>query len=464
MGIFSLFVIIQYTLLIGGLGSLFSRLTSETSPLLFRSTSGYLQLCPRINVEVESLQALVSNDQLKVANEDIVYHAVVAWVKADPKNRKGSFLRIAPLIRFAHCTQETLNGVVGREPLMWNPECMELLTEAQLLQNQCGNQPVPKARRIRRFQVGNQPKEYLVRVYTKCEEVHFDYAMSKKKKKEMQWNTFSFNLGAQISRNKVFLDSSGINFVSDNETRFSVNIKSKTNTTHYWTEPPLENCTFHLLNRRMYAFGGVPRMRGTSNVNSLDTENPSLWRREQPMQHSREFPYVAVLSDTAYVMGGHVEKPIIFEISQRSALRVVEKFAAGRWQECLPMPCTCENGSAVAFREKIFVVGGEERVCMSYDPSVDAWAVLCRPTCSESILTFKSGKIHPCAEPFVASYTTEWNGMILLSTTFCKDRRFNTKEELFQVYDHVHNQWNPCFDSVTQLHEGMTIMLYTTVF
>ncbi|ELU17122.1 hypothetical protein CAPTEDRAFT_144920, partial [Capitella teleta] len=79
----------------------------------------------------EDVTALVSNDQLKVANEDIVYHAVVAWVKADPKNRKGSFLRIAPLIRFAHCTQETLNGVVGREPLMWNPECMELLTEAQ---------------------------------------------------------------------------------------------------------------------------------------------------------------------------------------------------------------------------------------------------------------------------------------------------------------------------------------------
>ncbi|ELU12514.1 hypothetical protein CAPTEDRAFT_140887, partial [Capitella teleta] len=87
---------------------------------------------PEFNSLTEAeLREVVSNDQLNVEKEDVVFHAVVGWVNADLEQRKEAFPRIAPLIRFPFCSPETLNGVVGREPLMWNHECMKLLTEAQ---------------------------------------------------------------------------------------------------------------------------------------------------------------------------------------------------------------------------------------------------------------------------------------------------------------------------------------------
>jgi hypothetical protein len=79
-------------------------------------------------MDADLLRKLVADDSLNVAHEDQVFDAVIEWAKVEGKNRKRSFLRIAPLIRFSLCSRETLSVVV-LEPLMANPVCMEHLQE-----------------------------------------------------------------------------------------------------------------------------------------------------------------------------------------------------------------------------------------------------------------------------------------------------------------------------------------------
>ncbi len=43
------------------------------------------------------------------------------------------------------------------------------------------------------------------------------------------------------------------------------------------------------------------------------------------------------------------------------------------------MPQFCLNGSAMVVGEKIYVVGGNDNACMSYDPEQDQWTVLSKP-------------------------------------------------------------------------------------
>ncbi|ELU05660.1 hypothetical protein CAPTEDRAFT_145514, partial [Capitella teleta] len=80
---------------------------------------------------VNELAELLSNDKLMADNEDLVFESVIRWVNFEPDERKEAFTRIAPLIRFPFCSQATLNNIIPQEPLMWNSECMHLLSEAQ---------------------------------------------------------------------------------------------------------------------------------------------------------------------------------------------------------------------------------------------------------------------------------------------------------------------------------------------
>ncbi|ELU07260.1 hypothetical protein CAPTEDRAFT_45905, partial [Capitella teleta] len=79
----------------------------------------------------DELIEVVSSDELNAGSENIVFSAVVRWVNHNAEERKEAFSRVAPLLRFPFCTQGTLNNVVSLEPLMCNPECMELIREAQ---------------------------------------------------------------------------------------------------------------------------------------------------------------------------------------------------------------------------------------------------------------------------------------------------------------------------------------------
>ena len=48
---------------------------------------------------------------------------------------------------------------------------------------------------------------------------------------------------------------------------------------------------------------------------------------------------------------------------------------SGQWEVKAKMPKPCPYGSAAVVKEKIYVIGGGSRCCMSYSPTEDTWSV-----------------------------------------------------------------------------------------
>jgi N-acetylneuraminic acid mutarotase len=95
--------------------------------------------------------------------------------------------------------------------------------------------------------------------------------------------------------------------------------------------------------------------------------------------------------------------------------RVTQEFdpTLNKWRMRSQMPgCCC--GSAVALGDKIYVVGGIERVCYSYDPENDEWKVLSKPT-----------------HEYFTNAATVWKGKILVGD-----------KEHVEEYDPVDDRWS----------------------
>ena len=53
-----------------------------------------------------------------------------------------------------------------------------------------------------------------------------------------------------------------------------------------------------------------------------------------------------------------------------------------KWSKKSSMPGSCFAGSSVVYTDRIYVLGGEEKCCMSYDPDQDQWKTHSKPSAS----------------------------------------------------------------------------------
>ncbi|ELT96043.1 hypothetical protein CAPTEDRAFT_34879, partial [Capitella teleta] len=88
--------------------------------------------------------------------------------------------------------------------------------------------------------------------------------------------------------------------------------------------------------------------------------------------------------------------------------------ASNEWRMRSQMPGYCYYGAAVALGDKIYVVGGSEKVCYSYDPENDEWKVLSKPT-----------------HKYYNKAATVWRGRILIGN-----------REHVEEYDPVADLWS----------------------
>ncbi|ELU11649.1 hypothetical protein CAPTEDRAFT_64689, partial [Capitella teleta] len=104
----------------------------------------------------------------------------------------------------------------------------------------------------------------------------------------------------------------------------------------------------------IFAFGGDPASKSVKSIN-LKESNPE-WKSEQEMLHELVDPLIVQFASKVYAFG-------------RWNTMVTQEFdpALNKWRMRSQMPgCCC--GSAVALGDNIYVVGGSQRVCFSYDP------------------------------------------------------------------------------------------------
>ncbi|ELU15583.1 hypothetical protein CAPTEDRAFT_189446, partial [Capitella teleta] len=150
----------------------------------------------------------------------------------------------------------------------------------------------------------------------------------------------------------------------------------------------------------------IERRLESKLVESLNLEelNPE-WKSEQKMLHAVVRPHIVQFSNKVYAFGGSNEK-------------VTQEFdpALNEWRMRRQMPGRCYYGAVVALGDKIYVVGGSEKVCFSYDPENDEWKVLSKPTHGyDGIFPF----------------ATVWKGKILLGD-----------KEHVEEYDPVEDRWS----------------------
>ncbi len=68
------------------------------------------------------------------------------------------------------------------------------------------------------------------------------------------------------------------------------------------------------------------------------------------------------------------------------------------WQKLADMPCNCKFGSAVVWKDMIYVVGGFKRTCMSFNPALNVWTSLprCRHEHADGPAFVWKGRILVC--------------------------------------------------------------------
>ncbi|ELU18016.1 hypothetical protein CAPTEDRAFT_111094 [Capitella teleta] len=137
----------------------------------------------------------------------------------------------------------------------------------------------------------------------------------------------------------------------------------------------------HLPRLALFAVGGRDSNNGKhcSMVESFD-ENQNKWRPEPSLIHAVSKPYLVHFGTEVYALGG---------VDANGPSLATQEFdpVVGTWQLKKDMPGVCQSGAAVSLNDKIFVVGGTERVCFAYTPSTDTWATLSRPNHVHNTLT-----------------------------------------------------------------------------
>ncbi|ELU13739.1 hypothetical protein CAPTEDRAFT_98406 [Capitella teleta] len=311
----------------------------------------------------DELSEVVSCDRLNAENEDVVFEAVVHWVNGDLDAREEVFPRIAPLIRFPFCTQTMLSDKICCSSLVLKSECIQLALEAVWSQFHLNcRPPIDNARCIPRqsFLLGGSTPSLILITESTSQKKVFLSVTSCIDGSQMKWETIMPCKTAKFDRSLAFIDG------------------------------------------KIFAFGGDPASKSVKSIN-LKESNPE-WKSEQEMLHEVLNPLIVQFANKVYAFDSWITM-------------VTQEFdpALKEWRMRSEIPGDCFGGSAVALGDKIYVVGGYQRVCFSYDPKNDEWQVLSEQT-------------HQYYRNVTA---TVWKGKILLG---------NTKH--MEEYDPVEDRWS----------------------
>ncbi|ELU18164.1 hypothetical protein CAPTEDRAFT_218689 [Capitella teleta] len=309
------------------------------------------------------LAELLMDDGLNVPNENCVFEFVTKWYRNVPGRSRTSFLDMVTHVRLPFCTDEYFSSIV-------HDELVKCLRGSQLIQDATErhrvNQHIIQIRRPRRsyaqhsLVIGND-----TRIWQRGSDVTDDWY-------EMEDIPFNCRYYSACSTPDGFIVTGGCN-----ESSIALDCKRGcywyiAHENHWRILPPMSkgrsdhSSVYH--NHTLYVVGGDE----DHSFQSLDT-NSLKWSTLPSMPDPVYRAHMAVFKGRIFVLGG--------KSSYMNFRREVHEYssAACSWQERKSMPEVCSYGAVVGYGEHIFVVGGQERCCMRYDPEVDSWLRLQRP-------------------------------------------------------------------------------------
>ncbi len=352
------------------------------------------------NLSVEELEAYMQSDNINIPNEDLVFGAVVSWFRHKRGNEEGSnynFARVIKHVRLRYCSSHYITEVVAYEPLMANMECQRLIVAAVTSKSTDG---------IHHNQAGVLPRKSYERPSTLLTMGGFTFPGYKTSREclcldymdNKEWKLMQETVLPQQMRLFSACVVPGGIVVTGGYT-------GKETISECWllSIPNLQwNAVAKLniprLRHASVSVGGQPYVVGgvdgdkhaLSSVECL-SDISSKWDKMQDLPKAMYHAITVSCRDQLFVFGGKTDNDVFVS-------SFVFRKNQGDWQALPDMPRKCRFGSGVAFKAKIYIMGGFQHACMCYDPTLSQWTTLsqCRHEHADAPALVRNGKILVC--------------------------------------------------------------------
>ncbi|KAI0226983.1 Kelch-like protein 21 [Lamellibrachia satsuma] len=311
----------------------------------------------------------IKDDDVNVEDEDIVFDAVLSWVRHDLDNRKSSLQMILEHVRLPYCTSNYLWHIKEAYDLL-TTKSFEYIHEAMAFQADPVRQhQIFSCRTVPRNNFRMKSCLLTVGVWnyaSNCLLYYKDDTNSWESLMELPGSVGNLYNVCCVDRG-VLLICERKRYGSDKCWLFDLDTKKLEEIPHFpYMQPThrrvsLRNC--------VYVVGGFSRRRNVLRFD-LKTKQTSF---EPELPQAVNDPMVVTYNNKIFVIGGQNEN--------KETLCCAQVFDTTRrqWSTLTDMPDVCENGSAVTLNDSIYVVGGFNRTCLKYDPTSDNWTKLNQP-------------------------------------------------------------------------------------
>ena len=301
------------------------------------------------------LHKYLSDRGLNVASEDPVFDVVVIWVRHCMENRADAFEKLVDYVTLSHCSLGFLTEVVRQEPLMQNVTCLQRLSDSLGAQASDSSLHLGTPRRVPCLVALCKDQCWMLRAG------------------ESEWLNKGLVAGEILTSSSACMTGDGI-LITGGRTGHHTNSKQSYKLslpTMDWTAVADLNVARRehvsvCAEGQVYVLGGRGDSGKLQSVEYLDDKTGS-WGVTTDMP-------VALYGHTAVSYKHYIyvfwKAGFLFQNSGESfLLDTVSK----TWSRRAETPLDCIDVSSVAYRDRIYVMGGNENWCMSYNPDQDQW-------------------------------------------------------------------------------------------
>uniref|UniRef100_A0A1I8J9I8 BTB domain-containing protein n=2 Tax=Macrostomum lignano TaxID=282301 RepID=A0A1I8J9I8_9PLAT len=337
-----------------------------------------------LGLSIDELVALLDSDELRVANESVVFEAILKWCDSDLAQRRADFPRALQTVRLCRLPPDYLANRVESHPLVRDcAVCLRQVLQAyrhqlrpQLqLQHAC---PRPRLSTVGKLLLlGGVADTPLTEILAYDPFINKWCPAGQLDSPRLQFGV------ACLPDNRIIVVG-GRDGLKTTSSVICANLSGSGGGPVAWTSLQSMNTHRHglgvgILAGVVYAIGGHDGWSYLNTVERWDTGAKS-WSYVSPMSLPRSTVGVAALHGRLYAVGGR---------DGSSCLKTVESFNphSQRWSLCAPLLKRRGGAGVSALGDHIYAVGGHDApssnpsakrfACVErYDPLTDQWTLL----------------------------------------------------------------------------------------
>ncbi|XP_045136000.1 kelch-like protein 5 isoform X5 [Portunus trituberculatus] len=340
-----------------------------------------------VQLPPEEAAHLLASEDLNVPSEELIFQALVVWLKYDLEERTKNMADLLSLVKLPLLSPQFLTDHIETNVLFKeNRECQELILEAlkyHLLPERRSALQSPRTK-PRKSTVGDM---YVVggmdsnKGGWRGSIAAGSTGIERYDLRTNSWTSVGTMTGRRLQFGVAVLDSK-LHVVGGRDGLKTLNtVEAYDPATNTWTQLPPMSTHRHglgvgVLEGPLYAVGGHD---GWSYLNTVERWDPQArqWSYVAPMSTSRSTVGVAVLNNRLYAVGGR---------DGSSCLRTVECYDphTNKWTPCAPMARRRGGVAVGVVNGFLYAVGGHDapasNPCASrfdcverYDPATDTW-------------------------------------------------------------------------------------------